>query len=875
MIGQIAVWWLASSCIGAAAAPIVWRVFPRLPDRGFGLSRALGLLLSGYLVWIGASLGWLRNGSAGALMSVLAVAAVGLFLVRSDWRGWLAWLRGNLRTVATIEAVFLVAFVAWAIVRAFNPEIVATEKPMELAFLNAILRSPTFPPHDPWLSGFAISYYYLGYVLLSVPTWLTGVAAGEAFNLGSALWFALVVVGSYSLVYNLLGLRQRVQRRLAALLGPLFVVITGNLGGILEVMHSLQWFWRRLADGTMVSPFWAWLNLEDLVQPPGNLPVFPPSRFWFWWQASRVVNDIDLAGRHVEVIDEFPFFSFLLADNHPHVLALPFAILAVAVALHVFTGQRQEGFRLKILQLSPKVERRALLWVTAIGAAAVVVRSAGGIAQAAPVEWSLGLLRGLAIVAGGAGALWIVAGFLSGREASALAPGELLIAGWLAGSLAFLNTWDLPIYLALILGAAAWGTREAGARAAGRRLGIALVMVALIAGLTVMAWIPTFSSQAGGVLPNLVFPTRLPHFLIMFAVPLAPVLFWMAQFVADLVPRHWRRILAIGLAVPLILLAGSLLLAGVIATASPEAVAPALAGMGATGSAELMAEALARRLGSSWVAILASIVIATGWIALSRTSRIPAEQADRSGAEPFVILMLGLGAALVIVPEFFYLKDAFGTRMNTVFKFYYAAWLLWGLTAAYAVASPVSLRSRGSRVVYVVSVIPLLLGLVYTTTALWEKTNRFQPPFAPTLDGTAHLDRSDPSDAVAIRWIRERLPMGVMAEAAGGSYTTFGRISAHTGFPAILGWDFHEFQWRGDYAPQGSRAADLERLYQTRDWEEARAVLDRYAIRYVYLGALERNRYSPVVTRKFDVYMDLLYQSEEVTIYGRRVEETP
>ena len=45
-----------------------------------------------------------------------------------------------------------------------------------------------------------------------------------------------------------------------------------------------------------------------------------------------------------------------------------------------------------------------------------------------------------------------------------------------------------------------------------------------------------------------------------------------------------------------------------------------------------------------------------------------------------------IAAALVIFPEFFYLRDLFGTRMNTIFKFYYQAWILFGLSAAYAVS---------------------------------------------------------------------------------------------------------------------------------------------------------------------------------------------
>jgi hypothetical protein len=148
VIAGIVAWWLAGAAAGAAAFPIAWRVFDRLPDRGYGLSRTLGILLGGYLLWLSASVGILRNSPGGAVAALLMVAAGGMLAGRGHWNEIRQWLRANAGTVLAMEGLFLAAFVGWAVVRAFNPEIVATEKPMELAFLNAILRSPQLPPQD-------------------------------------------------------------------------------------------------------------------------------------------------------------------------------------------------------------------------------------------------------------------------------------------------------------------------------------------------------------------------------------------------------------------------------------------------------------------------------------------------------------------------------------------------------------------------------------------------------------------------------------------------------------------------------------------------------------------------------------------------------
>ncbi len=135
---------------------------------------------------------------------------------------------------------------AWAYFRRYNPEIAGTEKPMEFAFLNGILNSTRFPPQDPWLAGYGISYYYFGYVILAMLVQLTGVLPGVAFNLGLAAVFALTLLGSFGLVYNLVrgdesaeGGSPSFRRGLGfGLLGALLLGLMGNLEGVLEVLHA-------------------------------------------------------------------------------------------------------------------------------------------------------------------------------------------------------------------------------------------------------------------------------------------------------------------------------------------------------------------------------------------------------------------------------------------------------------------------------------------------------------------------------------------------------------------------------------------------------------------------------------------------------------
>ena len=337
-------WYIIITLLGWLTFPLVYFLFPALADRGYSLSRVAGLLIWSYLFWIFTSLGLTQNTIGGILFALCVLIGLSVWALSNiDHRisSVLSWLKSNLRLVITVEVLFLIAFAFLAFLRAGNPELDGTERPMELMFINAILRSPTFPPHDSWLSGYAISYYYFGYVMTAMLAKLAGLTGSVAHNLMTSLIFALAAIGAYGILYNLLSAvnqNSKIANRKSQIgfsfLAPLFLLFVSNIEGFLEVLHSHGIFWP--ANST--SNFWTWLGIKDLSDAPSQPLTWIPDRFWWWWRASRVVSDFDLRGTFQEVIDEFPFFSFLLGDLHPHVLAISFNLLAVAIALNFFLG---------------------------------------------------------------------------------------------------------------------------------------------------------------------------------------------------------------------------------------------------------------------------------------------------------------------------------------------------------------------------------------------------------------------------------------------------------------------------------------------------------------------------------------------------------
>ncbi len=854
-------WYLVMTFTGWLAFPLVYRQLPHLSDRGYALARTAGLLVWGFIFWLLASLQVLHNNPGGILLAALLLVLLsGLSLRDGGWVELHRWLREHKALLITTEVLFLAAFAFIAFLRANNPEASGTEKPMELAFINAILHSPTFPPHDPWLSGYAISYYYFGYVLVAMLAKLTGTPGGVAFNLGVSLVFALTAVNAFGILYSLLCRRFSTLEELAgriarsgALLGPLFVLLISNLDGLLEMLHARGILWQQGMDGTLVSPFWKWLDIQELTSPPAQPFTWVPNRpggIW-WWRASRVLQDYNLAGQSKEIIDEFPFFSFLLADLHPHVLAMPFALLAVGLAFNFYLRARQD----------PLFDGGVTGWVR---------------------QWAANASQP----------------FRYTRLGGWLATPGFWFAAVVMGGMAFLNTWDFPIYVGLFSAAYVLGRyqEEGWSRARVEELVEIAAVLILFGALLYLPFYVGFKSQAGGILPSLSFFTRGVFLWVMFAPLFIPVLIWLIYLWTW---RGDRPLLFSGLKFSLGLTFGlwlaSFLLAWLILIvlsntqrfASLRELFYQL--HGSPSAAFMLAGSFARRLAQpgAWMTLVVLLTLVWGLLASYHVHPKPAlhagdeaePQAQRlsgsTAGNSFTLLLVLLGAGLVLAPEFFYLRDQFGWRMNTIFKFYYQAWIVLALAAAYAsVVLMNSLKGAwvwgfraGWAILVLISLPYPYFGLKERILDPWFQNGRFTPQEL-TLDSTAFYARYNPEEMEAIRFLANA-PAGIVVEAVGGSYSPsyHTRVSTFSGQPTVLGWPGHESQWRGGGAEMGSRESDIQRLYQTHDWVEAEAIITRYNIRYIYIGSLERGGYR-VDENKFSGHLQPVFSNNAATIYG-------
>jgi len=846
-------WWGCTLILAMAVWPITYQCLRKLPDRGFAFTRMFGLVGVGYFFWLGCWLHFWPNVSGAVWLCAAILLAVGMLLaqrrVETPWQ----WIREHWKEALFTESVFVVLLVVLTWFRAYDAGAYHTERPMDLAFLNTVMRSTYFPPMDPWLSGYAISYYHFGYILTGMVGKISGLVGSVAFSFGVTASFSMAGLGAYGLLRNILLVKKRSTQEVVPaatasvpttpwrktpsfwtshclwipLLAPVMLLFMGNLEGSLEILYAEHVGWQDRQGS-----FWTWLDINGINVPPTGPPSLVPNRAdWWWWTAARVINDRKPDGTPMYndgLIDEFPAFSFIIGDMHPHVMALPFLIAALAIVLET------------------------------------LLRGGGALPESNEERW-----------------LFIAYSALS------------------IGSLLFLNTWDILVFgLVVIAGFVGWrmSRREitfgpfSNWKAFVLRWGVTGV-------LAITLFIPFligFTSQAGGILPNPAFPTKGSQFLVMFGTILIPIAAWL---ILELWSKNWKPewrkgilLVAGGL---MALIAGSLIMAFVISL-NPASMAMVSDALGEFSLTKTMGTVLLRRIFDPLATLAPAVLIAVAlavvlrWIKTKpETADLLAEEAPPNGnrfVNAFLLILVFWGAILILFPEYFYLRDLFGSRMNTVFKFYFQAWAFLSLVAAYGVIrlfqtvldrSERDNRRRvyagiGSAIVLTV----LLLGSVYYPLAVWSKTNHFTAAGGITLDAQAHLQQSHPADAAAIDWIQVNIhDNGPIAEAVGNDYDEYaGLIATYTGIPTVVGWVFHEDQWRGGAGVQEQRRDDLKTLYTTTDWTVAEQILDKYGIRYVYFGPLETSTYQTRGVDKFRAHMNIIYQTDQVTIFERNIQ---
>lgn len=301
----VLVWWAALLFIGLMYYPLSNVFFSSFTDRGFLLSKTIGLAVSSYILWLMSFIKVLPV-SRLACFGAAAVPGILLYIHALSSRQRMKALLPDydaLQWIFTGESLFLFALCFWTYLRGFNPRIEGLEKFMDYGFLNSVLRSEYVPPKDMWFAGGNINYYYFGHYISAFITRLSGIKTEIAYNIMMAALFAFCMALSFVIAANLLkgfGIKKKAQ-----IIGGIISAFLVSLGGNL---HSF--FYGFLSKFT-----------EE-----GDKYWFPDATRYIGYNPET----------RDKTIHEFPVYSFVVSDLHAHVINMVFVLSLLALLIAVF-----------------------------------------------------------------------------------------------------------------------------------------------------------------------------------------------------------------------------------------------------------------------------------------------------------------------------------------------------------------------------------------------------------------------------------------------------------------------------------------------------------------------------------------------------------
>ena len=737
-------WFLIIEIIGLISFPIVLFTCPNLNDKGYSISKTLGILLLTFMTWILVSLHILKFGLFSILFSGLIITIIAVLLSYKYRMNPLKLLKENKNIIIKNELVFTISFLIFLLILMKNPNIFYSysEDFMDYGFIKAILRTEYFPPADPWYAGSSLTYYYGGHLIIAIITLLSGVPSFIAYNIGGAMFFALTVLASYGLGYNL------THKSSYGLLTALFVAFTGFLSGFLQFTAFV---FPDLGIAVGYQPE----NVNNIIE-------------WFLTYPFHDINRII-----PNTLNFYPGFVFLQGDIHGHMTSIPFQVAYIS---YIYGN---------IVKRTNPVSRLNQTF-------------------------------------------------------------EILIMGIFLGFFLFINSWNYPTYviftgLAIALAKFRGVTSDFYAVLLSKIPLIIepLVKIVVVSVIVYSPYLILSSSKGFYGIGLIGGKTQLSEFLEIFAL----FVFILATLMWFLMRNDPKT------------MAGIVLLSFLLA----------------------------------WISGFHILIII---IPIILVSVIGMQKALDGKSEnlSFVLLLALTGTLLVLFCDLFYISDSYTRphhRMNTVMKIYLEIWIFLAIASANALyfilkdssmVSSFGKKFSKAKAVWVIMLIALIIASLISPLAMsltlsgGKETMYGKTPSFDTLNGLDYLFNEYPWDLIAIDWIDKNIDGShTVLEAPGDAYTYSSRVSSLTGLSTVIGWRSHEQMWRGIWSGVGTRQDDTDYIFNSKCNEKTLELLEKYDVEYIYIGELEREKYSKAGLQKFEVHTEsyeLVYENEDVSIYN-------
>lgn len=259
-----------------------------------------------------------------------------------------------------------------------------------------------------------------------------------------------------------------------------------------------------------------------------------------------------------------------------------------------------------------------------------------------------------------------------------------------------------------------------------------------------------------------------------------------------------------------------------------------------------------------------------------------------SQMEKVLVIFFFVSLGLIVFPEFFYFKDIYPMhfRSNTMFKLGYQVFILSSVLSGYTILNSLhTARKSVGQKIYLLLLLPQLFFVsiypLFSVRSYFGQLRTYEGIW-----GLGWLAREYPDNYSAIQWLNSKVGsptssrlaglrgapltgLPVIVEADGDSYTDYNQFSVFTGSPTVVGWAVHEWLWRGTYDVVSPRREEVRKIYESEDLNETKSILANYGVRYIIVGALERQKFTKLEEQKFSLLGHEVYRSGTTVIYER------
>lgn len=764
MFLDISIYLIFIYIIGLLSFFIFFKIFYFLPDFGWGISKTIGLVLIGSISWIFLYLKWFN------LNFILLISILFILLFLSSYLIWknLALykeIKKNLKNILLVDLIFLFFFFLALFLKGFDSSISGTEKPMDFMMLNSITFSGTNPPNDAWFGGLSISYYYFGYWLIACTSVITGIANSIIFTLSIPLIVGLSASAIFSIIFLFTKDSKLSTKILCGLIGCLALLISSNLSTIWVLLDIYNFVPENILD------WYSGTDYQHIITSNN----WRPEDHWWWWNSSRVINTFSSDGVSLDyTIQEFPFFSILIGDLHPHFISIPFVLTSIVCifSIHKFHIENGAITKFRIFPIT--------------------------------------LFTGIFIM-----------------------------------SVGFINFWDFSIlfllYFLIVFGL--WLKSNTKIK----NLILDFIFPStfgFLIGLFVFSGFYFFTSQSQINFPYIlpvIYNTRFIHFLTVWGLFIIPVLYLIFLNLNLRVSFCKNKTKALLFSIFVVLIPVLLRLLVLLIF---------------NGEFNGLYLASIFSLTNFFLSIISFLSL---YLFLQKVFD------GNDVIKQFILGMIFVSFYLIFLAENFYLNDFFGNRMNTVFKFYYQAWILLSIVIGVSVKNIINNTNRYQKLFIYPIIIIFLLSTYFsisTTATKLSLNNEFN------IDGAHFLTKTNSDEKEVIDYIAKNLNNNdKIIESYGDSYSDFSRISAFTGIPTIIGWPFHELQWRGSVQDIEDRKNVVDRIFLMNNNPEDVKLLKNYKNYILIIGPRERQKFSNIHVEDFDNFGTRIFQNRSYILF--------